>query len=104
MTKPGAGKFQYNESQEESEILYQHSLDNSHPNFGDSNTFGWFSLIVQEALTETEKTVCGHAAYICEENSQGFFIITPYESPVEAMRVYSDLESEWAQYEMETLA
>lgn len=98
MTRPGPGKFEGNPSLEASEILYQHVLDNSHDNVGEQDTFGFYTLIMQHSLTGTERTVCDAAAYICEDDSQGFFTYTPYSDVQEAVRVWGNLLNEWTTF------
>lgn len=96
MTKPGPGKFEFNDSLEQSEILMEHSLDGSHDSLGDISTgFDWYCLITSDCLTELEKTVCPDPAYLCKENEQGFFFLYPFSSIDDAKKVFADLMIEW---------
>jgi hypothetical protein len=92
MTKPGPGKFEFNESQEESEILYEHSLDGCHLNFGESDYLGWYVLINTTDFTDEEKELCAYASYICKEDSQGFFTIIPYDTTTRAFAAFNLIE------------
>lgn len=98
MTKPGPGKFQANRSLEESQILYEHSLDGSHPDFGESDGFGWFIFIDTEGFTGLEKSVCTSPAYICREDSQGFFEVAWFNSVEDAHTEWARLEAEYNDY------
>ena len=96
MTKPGPGKFEHNNSLEESEILYKHSLDGSHEYFGETeNYFGWNILILGDTLTELEKTVCTFEGYICREDSYGFFYVIPFSKASEAVRQFEAIQEEY---------
>jgi hypothetical protein len=102
MTKPGPGKFQANDSLEASKILYEHSLDGSHDSCGDSSYGpGWYCLVIGDALTAQEKTVCDAAAYICEETPEGFFVYYAFESGVEALLKFEEIQKECAEFEAE---
>jgi hypothetical protein len=105
MTKPGPGKFEMNDSLEESEILYDHFLDASHPELGDSGTgFGYWCYIESDTFTPLEKTVCQYPVYICVETEYGFFVVTPYNSLREARDNWAKLESEWMDWNKEELS
>ena len=95
MTKPGPGKFENNPSQEASEILYQHALDGSHDDIGDSEFFGWYVLILGSTLEALETTVCPDYGYICVEDSRGFFTYLPYSNSHEIMEAWGNIQHKW---------
>lgn len=99
MTKPGPGKFEFNYSLEESEILYEHSLDGSHPELGESEFFGWYVFIDTTEFKEEEKIHIRYNYYICYEDSQGFFHVAyGYEKEQPARNNWKQFERDWVEY------
>ena len=95
MTRPGPGKFEGNESLEESELLYGHSLDGTHDTFGESDLFGFYILIIREYLPHSDQTRLSYPAYICKEDEHGFFSVIPYSDPKEAEAMFLKWAQEW---------
>lgn len=87
MTKPGPGKFEGNESLETAQALYEITgYRGEDESFGSVDENGrWVAIIVNGFLPDENLTA---AAYIVEEDSNGFFTYTEYETSEAAWEAY----------------
>lgn len=93
MTRPGPGKFEFNDSVEISEYLYNATLEQQlDDSFGDSSTGnGWFALFLNVTPGLDVAGDNGSHNYIAEEQTSGFFYYEEYPDEEEAQYVFDTL-------------
>jgi hypothetical protein len=106
MTRPGAGKFEGNESLEVSEYLYETTMNGLvDDEIGDVESFGWHALVtgidddldLLDVITGNipDNLVDLKPAYIVSEDNNGFFTYGEFESSDEARAEWKDITQEY---------